>query len=358
MKWKFGLIASACLAATTASANDQTSNVEIYGNVDVGLTFISNTGGKSQWVMSSGIGRPSRLGFRGSESLGGGLRAIFVLENGINVDTGTQADASSFFNRESAVGLVSPTFGTIKLGRMPDFFFADIGVIDSTPLVQGGMTSGIISISRPFGTPGAAPAVGLHYPGARYNNSIKWLKDIGPVRVGLMYGLGSENDHDKMHAAMIRYENGGLAIGASYTKDNFTTALNARETAAVKAQYRTARTIYFANYGFGKDTRTKAKVQPLEIGFQYAATPAWRVGAGIGYTQAWNDAGQKATLTQPFAGVKYLLSKRTELYAMAAYSHTSNRNVVPATVGAPGGAAAPSTSNGMTAVRFGILHYF
>ena len=351
---------AACLLVATVQADAQTTTegVQIYGNLDVGVTYISNTGGQSRWFEDSGISRPSRFGFRGAEDLGGGVQAVFTLESGVGADTGTAGDASAFFNRESSIGLASRTFGTVRLGRMPDFFFADIGIIDSTPLLQGGLTAGYIGFARAAGQAGPPPAVGLHYPGARYNNSIKWLKDFGPVRAGLMYSLGSENRLDKMYSAMLRYEDGGFAIGAAYTKDNFTTAVNARETFAIKAQYRSGPFFYFANYGIGKDTRTSAEIRPLEVGVQYAPTSAWRIGGGIGYAWAINDANQKARIQQPFVGVKYLLSKRTELYGIAAFNSTSDRAVIPSTVGAPGGAPAISTTDSMNALRFGVLHYF
>lgn len=361
MKTKTALQAgvSAFLLVAGAHASAQSSNVEIYGNVDLGLTYVNNTGGDSNWTMNSGIGRPSRIGFRGNEDLGGGMRAMFVLETGLNVDTGTQADSTALFGREAAIGLQDKkTFGTIKLGRMPDFFFADLGVLDSVPLVQGGLTSGFIGYWRQAGSPGPIPAVSLHYPGARYNNSIKWLRDFGPVRAGLMYGMGAENDRDRMHSAMLRYEDGAFAIAAGYTKDNFTTALYARETLAIKAQYRDGKAFYFANYGIGKDTRNKAEIRPLEIGVQYALAPAWRVGGGIGYAWAKDAVGKKARIQQPFVGAKYLLSKRTELYAMAAYNRATDPDTVPSSVGAPGGAPVASTSSSQKIMRFGVLHYF
>lgn len=342
-----------------AGAHAQSSNVQLYGNLDVGITYISNLGGKARTGMGSGASRPSRFGLRGSEDLGNGLKAIFVLEAGVNAATGAFSDTTTFFGREASVGLQSKTFGTLKMGRMTDFFFAEIGILDSTPLVQGGMTSGYLGFYRPEGKVGPPPPVSLHYPGPRYDNTVKWFQNFGPLRVGLMYGFGNINSSsEEMYSAMIRYEHGGFAIGAGYTKDNYTNSVFARRTYAVKAQYRTGKFIFFGNYGVGKADITEAENRPLEIGFQYAPTEAWRVGAGIGYAWARDDDGRKARIRQPFVGVKYFLSKRTELYAMAAFNHTSDRHVVPATVGSPGGAPGISSSSSMNVVRFGINHMF
>ena len=60
------------------------------------------------------------FGLRGSEDLGGGLKAIFTLESGFNIGNGKFANNSGMFNRQSFVGLSSAQFGTVTLGRQYD----------------------------------------------------------------------------------------------------------------------------------------------------------------------------------------------------------------------------------------------
>ncbi|QIL79415.1 porin [Diaphorobacter sp. HDW4A] len=346
------------LSALLVPSAQAQSSLSIYGVLDAGVTYLSNSGGHSRTSLDSSPSKPSRLGIRGSEDLGEGLSAIINLEAGILTDTGTQFDANTFWNREASVGLTSRTWGTIKAGRMPDLSYTDLGILDGTPMIEGGMQSGYTGFSRPAGQAGAPPPVDLHYGGARYNNAIKWYNQFGAVRAGLMYAMGSENRTDKMYGAMLRYSSNGFAIGAAYTKDNFTKAVFAREALVIKTQYDSGPFIFAANYGVGKDDTTQAQNRPLELTVVYAPDVHWRVGGGFGYAWATNTTGQKARLQQPFVGAKYLISARTELYAMAAHVKSSNAAAVPASFGPSGGALEVSSSNSMSGIRFGLLHNF
>src|SRR5688500_13267011 len=97
---KKSLLALAVLGAFAGAASAQT-NVTIYGVADVGIarTDSDAPGSNATWGLNSGIQSGSRLGFRGTEDLGGGLSAIFQLENGFNIDTGGLATANTLFNR-------------------------------------------------------------------------------------------------------------------------------------------------------------------------------------------------------------------------------------------------------------------
>src|ERR1700738_4228053 len=90
--------------ATMAHAQ---SSVTLYGLIDAGISYSSNVGGKSLWQETSGAMNASRWGLRGSEDLGGGLKAIFTLENGFNIDTGKFGQNGAEFGRQAFVGLSS-----------------------------------------------------------------------------------------------------------------------------------------------------------------------------------------------------------------------------------------------------------
>lgn len=106
-----GLAAAACAASAQSS-------VTIYGITDVAVERASNGAGVSATRLVSGQGSTSRLGFRGAEDLGGGLRAIFNLEMAVNMDTGTGGGTGGalVFNRQSWVGLAG-NWGQITFGR-------------------------------------------------------------------------------------------------------------------------------------------------------------------------------------------------------------------------------------------------
>jgi predicted porin len=118
---KKSLIALAVLAASGAALAQ--SSVTMYGRIDTSIGSEETLSGKSTKVFSGNL-TTSRYGFRGTEDLGGGLRAQFQLENGFNADDGTVGTANAAFNRASWVGL-SGAFGQVRLG-LSDSPYKDI----------------------------------------------------------------------------------------------------------------------------------------------------------------------------------------------------------------------------------------
>lgn len=107
------LIALAVLAASGAAMAQ--SSVTLFGIVDTGVSYVDNASGSdAKYGVHSSGNATSRLGLRGTEDLGGGLKAGFWLEGEIFGDNG---NASGFdFKRESTVRL-SGNFGEVRLGR-------------------------------------------------------------------------------------------------------------------------------------------------------------------------------------------------------------------------------------------------
>src|SRR6201992_3012784 len=96
-----------------APAAHAQSSVTLYGIIDAGLTYTNNQGGSHNFKETSGSINGSRWGMRGSEDLGGGLKAIFTLENGFNITNGTLGQGGREFGRQAFVGLSSDRFGTV-----------------------------------------------------------------------------------------------------------------------------------------------------------------------------------------------------------------------------------------------------
>ena len=120
-----GLIAAGALA----SAASAQSAVTLYGSIDVGLQWneqgvnmgtssAPNYRQESVWGINSGYTGGSRFGLRGSESLGGSLSALFILEGGFDVDTGQSGQSGRLFGRQAWAGLRDSGLGTLALGRM------------------------------------------------------------------------------------------------------------------------------------------------------------------------------------------------------------------------------------------------
>ena len=101
------------LAAPLAQAQSAT----VFGVADLAVRRVDNQGRGATSSVVSGSNSTSRLGFRGTEDLGGGLYAGFHLEHGIAMDTGSPANATLFFDRRSTVSLGHKAWGEIRAGR-------------------------------------------------------------------------------------------------------------------------------------------------------------------------------------------------------------------------------------------------
>lgn len=130
-------LALTLLAGVSVLAHAQ-SNVTLFGVLDVAARHTKNGDAKTTSLSSNGA-QTSRLGLRGVEELGDGLKAGFWLEAGVNPDSGSQSDSSRFWNRRATVSL-SGGFGELRLGR------------DTTPTYNGYADYDV------FGTNGVADA--------------------------------------------------------------------------------------------------------------------------------------------------------------------------------------------------------
>ena len=129
---------AAALTGVFATAAHAQSSVTLYGLIDAGITYTNNQGGHSSWSETSGSVNGSRWGLRGNEDLGGGLKAIFVLENGFGINNGTLKQNGREFGRQAFVGLGHTQFGSVTLGRQYDSVVDFIGPLSLTGTQYGG----------------------------------------------------------------------------------------------------------------------------------------------------------------------------------------------------------------------------
>lgn len=108
------LLALAAIAASSAAFAQ--SSVSLYGVVDASLESVKGSDTTVSRVSSDNLAT-SRLGFKGTEDLGGGLKANFVLETALKSDTGAQGNSARFFDRAAWAGLAGG-FGELRLGRI------------------------------------------------------------------------------------------------------------------------------------------------------------------------------------------------------------------------------------------------
>jgi predicted porin len=284
-------------AATPLFAAAQTS-VAVYGILDAAVSS-QDTGGPEgrTTVVNSGNQSSSRIGFRGTEDLGNGLKAIFNLEAGAAIDTG--AADSALFGRRAVVGLEGD-FGSLTLGREYSPIAAIAGATDA--FGQGFYGSNLSAFTTNRLTRRLSNSVNYKSPAW---NGFKLLAAYSAGEVtaantpsGDLKGVGAE------------YAVGGLYLGAAYHTINRVPADKDKET-AVGAAYRFDQLGGFeikANW-MAANREGSVKYKQANLGASMPFGPH-RVYANFQQQKQGAARGNSWALAYT-----YSLSKRTNLYA-------------------------------------------
>ncbi|MRV70480.1 porin [Duganella sp. FT92W] len=341
------------LAACAASAQAQTG-VSIYGIIDANLQYGDNGKEKQTSLQSGGLSQ-SRIGFMGSEDLGGGLSAIFNVENGFNVDNGAAAQGGLLFGRVALVGLSSKRLGALTLGRQYE------------PLH---------TLHTKFSThqAGFGDAAGAFIPtinDVRFDNSIKY---VTPSMAGLtltaFVALGENTSvpnattpaqsYGNLFNLQANFERGPLAAAFSYADkkkspllpDNHTTYSTAAlsyDFGAIKP-YLMVETI--------RNDRVTTTTQDFNFWSLAADMPLGpgRLNASLGSLR--NRSAANAGAKSYGLVYDYLLSKRSNLYL--GYAKVANQASAAYFVGSGNGFAIAAAGNGADpqAVVLGMRHKF
>ncbi|MEX3843779.1 porin [Paraburkholderia sp. BR10882] len=329
--------ATAAFALAPQAAHAQ-SSVTLYGIVDVGIEHINNTpGGGATTREVSGNLSGSRWGLKGVEDLGGGMKAIFTLENGFNVNDGTSAQStkglganaattSRLFGRQAWVGLTWHG-QQITYGRQNSVLYDQAVVFD--PM---GASSRYSTLSIDYATAG------------RVDNSAKYVGAFGPVSVAAMYstrydtGYGSEVPGAQLtgryFGGSLTYAGGPLAASLSYEQRNSNTVANNTATerrATAAATWLVGSFKAFAGYRYLQASRAFLPANPIGAanGSQSGAANLWWAGANYAFTPAffvtaaayYQDVhGSSADPWMSVLSADYLLSRSTDIYATAAFA--------------------------------------
>ncbi|NIE87101.1 MULTISPECIES: porin [Burkholderia] len=353
---RISLLALPAIASLATGVAHAQSTVTLYGIVDAGIAYVHNAQGANGANQStlvkfnSGNMSGSRWGLRGTEDLGGGLAAIFQLENGFNVGTGALGQGGREFGRKSIVGLSSKTWGTVTLGRQYD------PIVD---LVQG------LTEDGPFGGTFATPGDLDNYDNSlRVSNSVKYTSPlIAGLQFEALYALGGvagQTGNGQTYSFGASYANGPLSLGAGFFSANggntvatgatsrtwtstsdtlFNTVVNSGFASAKSIQIVRAGAQYvlgaatfglaYSNTQYAGDSlstfRSTAKFNSGSGFFNYRFTPALNTGVGYSYTSLTGPAS--AHYNQVNIGAVYSLSKRTDLYALAGYQKASGKTL-------------------------------
>lgn len=332
------LLKPTCMAAFAAAAcaASAQSSVTLYGIVDAAVERASNGAALSASRLVSGQGSASRLGFRGAEDLGGGLRAIFNLEAAFNADNGSGAAAGGglMFNRQSWVGLAG-SWGQVTFGRQ--FRPEARAVFGMDPFDAGSVASPPNTYANTvfrsdnaivYETPRIAGFVGrvMYAFGERAAGVSGALDDVG---------------------ASLQYYNGPLYLAYGYDSLRNAAATDRRNWHSVGGSYDFGPAKLYAAYRIREEGAANLDEANGWIGVGVpigALTLQATVGRANDKTALNRDAKGYSV------GVEYLLSKRTDLYMR--YAKLRNRN--GATFGLDNGVNGPSPSS----IVAGIRHRF
>jgi predicted porin len=217
-------VAAVALACTGPTPGLAQSNIQLYGVLDTGIEFVTHAGpsGNNLWRVPGITGTmPSRWGIRGSEDLGGGLHALFTLENGFNVRAGDVNQGGRLFGRQSWVGLQND-WGTLSFGRQYSMTFWALSDADILgPDIYGGLGS-----------------FDAYIPNARSDNTVAYKGTWQGLTVGATWSFGRDSGGTgnspgqgtcagngtgangspacRQWSAMLRYDASAFGVAAAY----------------------------------------------------------------------------------------------------------------------------------------------
>jgi predicted porin len=293
--------------------------------------------------MASGYSQGNSWGLKGSEDLGGGVKAVFQLENGFEVNNGKLNQGGREFGRQAYVGLSSETAGTLTMGRQYD------SVVDYlAPLTANGNWAGYL-FSHPYDNDNTDDTF-------RIDNAVKYTSiSYNGLQFGGLYGFSNSTGFSNNRAYSIgaSYTNGPLAIAAAFMNINKVGANTSGAVTTDDASFFATRERVFGagiNYTIASATlgfvytnsnysnptgnaylssstglfpgASSLKFNNFEINGKYQFTPAFYVGAMYTYTQGKYDAasGDASPKWHQFGLMAdYNLSSRTDVYVQGTY---------------------------------------
>jgi len=392
------LLAGIVLSNVALAASAQ-SAVTLYGTLDEGLTYLSNVNGPKVYQAESGNLWGPSFGLKGAEDLGGGLKAVFQLESGFDINSGRLGQGGLMFGRQAYVGLASDKAGTVTLGRQYDSSSDILGQYNSCELYGGS---------------------GFHFndndntcQSVRFNNAIKYVSPtLAGVTVSAMLALGNQSDfsQNRTFSLAASFVQGNFSAGAGFltsndvgssggpfdskgvstaftnpSADNYAGFMGGNYIALQDAgkwqvvgagtSYTVGQAVFTAEYTNSKYERSAYLVDiggagnPLtdvtfnnyEVGALYNFTPDFSVNAGYVLSTlrlSSVDREDKFHIFQLLAD--YKLSKRTDLYALANFQVVAGDGVFfdGTTFSKAASVQGVSTTNKQLGVSLGIRTVF
>lgn len=352
------LLAAASMLALASGAAQAQSNVTLFGLVDTGVEYVDGIGADDDSVtrMPTLAGSfASRWGMRGSEDLGGGLKALFHLEGGFGADSGvfqqSTGSLTRIFGRQQYIGL-SGAWGEVTMGRLYSQLLWSI--LRTEPTVAQIYGSG---------------AFELYLAVPRTDNAIAYRHKIGGVSFGALYSVGrnagdggsacpgeapGDSGNCRQWSAHVSYDNpAGWGIGAWIDEANNPAGDAAFEYRALNGYFTVAKVKLSANYlDVGSDIALERKLWSIHA--QYPITPKITIMGGY-YDYDTDDSDNDSSMIN--LRVDYAFSKRTAAYLTAARMNNDDGAVRSASIGVIG-ATNTAPGENQNAFMIGLRHSF
>jgi len=345
------LLATALAAGFACTAQAQTS-VTLYGLIDAGLGYTRFKDGNagtasdkaSKFGLEDGVQGGNRWGMRGSEDLGGGLKALFQLEGGFLLSRGTHGQGGRMFGREATLALSSENWGTLTAGRTTNFADRYVGGL----LAQGD------AWKQGHGSASFTPLA------VRIDNAVLYeTPNVAGFQLGVGYAFrqdgaqqyklnGVTDPNSNLVTLGLRYTNGPLALAASYDQYDGSGDPEKIKAWILAASYNFEVLKLHLTYGNEKNGVLEDRAVsglPARAGLRsqtaFTYIPGYKTNSyGVGVTVplsagdvrlAWqtvrlgsgaykdDPTGEKNSQNLYTAIYTYPLSKRTNLYAVGTY---------------------------------------
>ncbi|CAG4913984.1 porin [Paraburkholderia gardini] len=400
-------ITAAILVSTDAVAQ---SSVTIYGIIDQGLNYTNNAQsidssgkrvGRALYSTSSTVMAGNQFGLRGLEDLGGGYKAIFTLESGMDVGTGKLQEGGTFFGRQAFVGLSAP-YGTLTLGRQYDSVVDFLRPLTAAASGGGGTYTShgndIDNFANTYRTNNAVKLTSAPYHGFVVSGMYSFGGVAGSTSRNSIYSFGASFAQGpiKVGAAYLKVHNPNQSFFGNNQLSS-TTANNLGATTGVQgnpvyggfasastyqvigagAQYGNSTFAVGANYSnirFGGLGDPASGTLSLTNPFGYSGTAVFNsyatyaryyVTPAIAVTGAYDfltggavNGKPPAHYNQFNAAVHYLLSKRTDIYCLGTYVMAGGTDSTGQQAVASVLTVTPSDSARQLILRVGIMHFF
>lgn len=324
------LVVLSALSALPVVSHAQGS-VTLYGLISAGVGFATNQGGHNAYQALSGTNQNPRWGLKGKEDLGGGTSAVFQLENGFNVMSGTASQNGREFGRQAYVGLSDRTYGTLTMGRQYDAIHDYLGpvIIASNGVNIGDNDNGYNDIR----VQNSVKYVSANYRGLKgtaqygFSNSTNFNDNSA-----FSFGVGYEHGPLKWSAVYAQYNhpysntNSDGAISNDYASSLLIFDKSATAAAAYASKQRIVGTGGFYTIGRAQFAalftdvhydyldKSHLHLQNFGVNVVYTMAPDFFLGAAYGYTDGKYDViNQRPKWHQVNLQADYFLSKRTDI---------------------------------------------